>query len=109
MSVRQQICTPGLHCGCEIITSLGPDLPPAVTQAPLSVTFPHCTILCIYFFLGCAPEIGVCWGGVVLLRTMLLLMHLIPLCLLNEGQLASGRQTEGEIREGRANGPMLRE
>lgn len=42
-----------------------------------------------------------------LLRTMLLLMHLIPLCLLNEGQLASGRQTEEEIRDGGANGPMM--
>lgn len=40
---------------------------------------------------------------------MLLLMHLIPLCLRNEGQLASGRQKEGEIREGRVNGPKMRE
>lgn len=46
-------------------------------------------------------------GG--LLGTMLLLMHLIPLCLRNEGQLASGRQKEGEIMEGGVNGLKMRE
>lgn len=57
------------------------------------------------YFWGCAPEIGVCWEGGLLLRTMLLLMHLILLCLLNEGPLASGRQEEGG--EGEWTRPLL--
>lgn len=91
----------------EVIASLGPSLPPAVAQAPLSVTFSHRTIF--FFFFGvCTRDRGVLGrGGVTENNAPFDASH--PLCLLNEGQLASGRQTEGEIREERANGPKMRE
>lgn len=82
--------------------------PPCCCTGPSVSHFPSLhNPLYFFLFLGCAPEIGVCWGGVALLRTMLLLMH--PLCLPNEGQLASGRQTEGGIRVGRGNVPKMSE
>lgn len=83
---------------------------PAVTQAPLSVTFSYYIAhhnplyLCV-----CASRdgegrgVGAQGDFTVSLRIIPLLMHLSTLCFTNEDQSAGGRQKEDEMEGGKKN------